>query len=250
MSFGFVISAFFAGVLTFLAPCTLPFVPAYLGFISGVSLSDLHDKKKMTGVQWKVFLNGLFFVIGFSAVFIIFGTLAGFAGTALVPYRMWFRRIGGVFAIISGFSMLDVFTIPFFNRVQGFTGFSVFKPGAFNSFILGAAFAMGWTPCVGPILGSILFLASTSNTVAEGSLMLFVFSLGLAIPFLLIALGIGSASKYILRISPYLKIFSTVGGVFLILIGMLLMSNRIGFLIGYGYRLFQFINYEGFLKYL
>lgn len=252
MNVSFIISAFIAGILTFLAPCTLPLVPGYLGFISGSSLEDLKDPEKSKSARYKIFLNGLFFMFGFSAVFIIMGTLVGFIGaTLLAPYRLWLGRIGGIFVIIFGLFMLNVLKIPFLMAEKQIKIPSFFKGGKpTNSFILGSTFAFGWTPCVGPILGSILLLASTSTSAFQGALMLTIFSAGLAIPFLLIAIGIGSASRYIQNISKYLNTVSVIGGIFLIFLGVLLVMGKIGILIAYGYRIFQFINYDRLLDYL
>lgn len=252
MDFSLIIPAFIAGVLTFLAPCTLPLVPGYLGFISGASLEDLKDPEKSGKARFKIFLNGLFFMLGFSVVFIIMGTLVGFVGARfLVPYRLWLGRIGGVFVIIFGLFMLNVLKIPFLMREKQLKAPVLFKQGKpINSFILGSAFAFGWTPCVGPILGSILLLASTSTSALQGALMLTIFSAGLAIPFLLIAVGIGSASRYIQNISKYLNVISIIGGIFLIFLGILLITGNITLLISWGYRLFQFINYDRLLDYL
>lgn len=252
MEYSLVIPAFIAGILTFLAPCTLPLVPGYLGFISGTSLEDLKDPSKSKGARWKIFLNGLFFIVGFSAVFIIMGTLIGFVGAQfLAPYRLWLGRIGGIFVIIFGLFMLNILKIPFLARETQFRAPAVFERGKpVNSLILGSAFAFGWTPCVGPILGSILLLASTSTTALQGGLLLTIFSAGLAIPFLLIAIGIGSASQYIQNISHYLNVVSVVGGIFLIFLGILLLTDNIGLLISYGYQIFQFIEYDRLLDYL
>ena len=237
MDVSLIISAFIAGVFTFLAPCTLPLVPGYLGFISGGR---------------KVFLNGFFFVLGWSAVFILLGTLIGFVGAAfLAPYRWWLGRIGGVFVIIFGLYMLKVAKIPFLQRELKFHPPVFFERGKLlNSFILGSAFAFGWTPCVGPILGSILLLTSTSATALQGAFLLAVFSAGLAMPFLAIALAIGSAARFIKRISGYLDIVSVVGGIFLVFLGVLLISGNMAFLISWGYYLFRFINYDRLLDYL
>ena len=252
MDLSLIIPALIAGILTFLAPCTLPLVPGYLGFISGASLEDIKDPEKAKRARWKIFLNGLFFMLGFSAVFIIMGTLVGFiAASLLAPYRLWLGRIGGVFVIIFGLFMLNVLKIPFLMREKQLKAPALFKQGKpLNSFILGSAFSFGWTPCVGPILGSVLLLASTSGSALQGGLLLTVFSAGLAIPFLLIAIGIGSASRYIQNISKYLNIVSVIGGVFLIALGILLVSGNIGLLISYGYKIFQFINYDRLLDYL
>lgn len=132
-----------------------------------------------------------------------------------------------------------------------FKAVGLFKQGKpINSFILGSAFAFGWTPCVGPILGSILLLASTASSALQGALLLTIFSAGLAVPFLLIAVGIGSASRYIKNISKYLNIISIIGGLFLIFLGVLLLTNKLGIWIAYLYRIFNFINYDKLLDYL
>lgn len=251
MEFSLITPAFIAGLFTFLAPCTLPLVPGYLGFISGVSLQDIHDPQKAPLVRRKILLNGLAFIVGFTVVFIAFGTLAGFLGRTLVPYRIWLTRVGGVFGIIFGLFMLRVLKIPFLNKEKQFTAPKLFTQGkALNSFFLGAAFAFGWTPCVGPILGSILLLASTSTTALQGAFLLFIFSLGLAVPFLAIAIGIGHAAQYVRRITKYLNIISVVGGLFLIVLGILLLTNNFSIFISVAYRLFDFVNYEQLLDYL
>lgn len=251
MDLSLIIPAFIAGLLTFLAPCTLPLVPGYLGFISGVSLQDLKDPEKASSARKKIFMNGLLFILGFSLVFIVLGTLAGFAGRALVPYRLWLGRIGGIFVIIFGLFMINVLKIPFLTKERQFKLPAFFQRGKpVNSLIFGSAFAFGWTPCVGPILGSILLLASTTTTVIQGAVLLAVFSLGLAVPFLLIALGIGHAAQYIGKISKYLNAVSFIGGLFIIFLGILLVTDNMAILISWGYRLFEFINYDKLLDYL
>lgn len=251
LSIGFAVAAFVAGLLTFLAPCTLPLVPAYLAFISGVDQESLKDPETAPAVRRKIFLNGLAFILGFSAVFIAFGMLAGLAGTALAPYQTWLARIGGVLVIIFGLFMLGFFKLPFFRtdkRIPIPSWLELGKPS--SSLFIGGTFAVGWTPCVGPVLGSILLLAGTSGTVLQGGLMLAIFSLGLAIPFLLIAFMFSRATYYIEKMSRYLKGVSVVGGIFLILIGLLLVTDNFGLTIEYGYELLEFINYEGLLDYL
>lgn len=251
LSIGFIVASFFAGLLTFLAPCTLPLVPAYLGFISGVDQEALKNPETAASARRKIFLNGLAFIVGFSLIFIAFGVLAGFAGTALAPYRIWLARIGGILVILFGLFMLGFFKLPFFQadkRIPIPKWLTLGKPS--SSLFIGGTFALGWTPCVGPILGSILLLAGTSGTALQGGVMLTVFSFGLAIPFLIIALAFSRATAYIDKISKYLKAISVVGGVFLILLGILLATDNFGLTIQYGYELFDFINYEGLLEFL
>lgn len=251
MELSLIISAFIAGLLTFLAPCTLPLVPAYLGFISGVDQDALTDPTTARAARRKIFLNGVAFILGFTIVFIVFGTLAGLVGQELVPYRIWLARIGGVLVILFGLFMLGVFKLPFFQsekRIPIPSWLTLGKPS--SSLFIGGTFALGWTPCVGPILGSILLLAGTSGTALEGALLLSVFSLGLAVPFLLIALGYSNATKYIDATSRYLKGVSIVGGLFLIILGLLLATGNFGLTIQYGYQLLEFINYDQLLNYL
>src|SRR3989344_332206 len=261
LSIGFIAASFFAGLLTFLAPCTLPLVPAYLGFISGVDQDALKNPVTARSARRKIFFNGLAFIVGFSLIFIVFGVLAGFAGTALAPYRVWLARVGGVLVILFGLFMLGFFSAlggsAFGGKLSAlFTDkripipnwLTLGKPS--SSLFIGGTFALGWTPCVGPILGSILLLAGTSGTAFTGGVMLTVFSIGLAIPFLLIALAFSQATKFIDASSKYLKWVSIVGGVFLIALGGLLVTDNFGLTIQYGYQLLQFINYEGLLEYL
>ena len=151
--------------------------------------------------------------------------------------------------------MLGVFKIPFLTSFlateRKFKLPFKIKPGnPLSSTLIGAAFATGWTPCVGPILGSILLLASTSSTALQGGFLLFVFSMGLAVPFLAIAAGVGAASSSIAKISKYLHWVEIIGGVFLILLGLLLITNNFVLLISYGFQFFQFLNYEALLKFL
>ena len=251
ISIGFIAASFFAGLLTFLAPCTLPLVPAYLGFISGVDQDALKNPETAKAARRKIFINGLSFIVGFSLIFIAFGVLAGFAGTALAPYRIWLARIGGVLVILFGLFMLGVFKLKIFQTDKHIPipkWLTLGKPS--SSLFIGGTFALGWTPCVGPILGSILLLAGTGGTALTGGIMLTVFSIGLAIPFLIIAFAFSKATTYINKISKYLKAVSVIGGIFLIILGFLLATDNFGLTIQYGYELFDFINYDRLLDYL
>lgn len=251
LDFSLIIPSFIAGVLTFLAPCTLPLVPGYLGFISGVSLDDLRDPMKAPRVRRRIFLNGLLYVLGFSLVFIILGSLVGFAGALLGQYRLWLTRIGGLLVIFFGLYMMHIIKLPAFGAEKHFLPVRFLKPGhPASSFLFGVAFAAGWTPCVGPVLGSILALAATSTTIAQGAFLLTIFSLGLAVPFLVIAAGIGSIAPRLPKLERYLNGVSVTGGAFLIFIGVLLLTNRLAVWIGYAYQWLGFLNYDQLLEYL
>lgn len=250
---GFILSAFIAGLLMFLAPCTLPIVPAYLGFISGISLKELEtlEGEARKRAQRRILLNGITFVLGFTLVFVFFGVLAGLLGEALAPVRIWLTRIGGVLIVFFGLFMLGVFNLKFLQVEKRIKLPKSLKMGSpLTSFGIGSAFAFGWTPCVGPILASILFLASTSATAVQGGILLLIFSLGLAIPFILVAALTSYASTFIEKGGKYFKFISIIGGVFLIGLGILLMTDNFGLTIQYGYKLFDFINYDALLDYL
>lgn len=250
-----IIPAFIAGLFTFLAPCTLPLVPGYLGFISGVSSQELNEPQKLKGVRGKIFLNGLFYVLGFSMVFILMGTVFAAGGLLLAQYRLWLSRIGGVFVIFFGLYLMGVFRrVRFLNFLEAdkHIGLGKYvKPGnPTSAFIFGATFAFGWTPCIGPVLGAILTLAASNATLAQGALLLGVFSLGLALPFLLIALGIGGAQARIEKLQKYLPAISFMGGLFLVALGYLVITDSLGVWFSYAYSLFNFINYDALLNFL
>jgi len=248
-----VIPAFIAGIITFLAPCTLPLVPAYIAFISGVSLEEFKNPEYARAARRHIMANSILYVTGFSLVFILFGLSTGILAQIFSPAKLWLTRIAGVFIIIFGALMLASIRWPFSFIIPQLPIIQKLKSGArtpFSSLMLGAAFAFGWTPCVGPVLGSILLLASTQGTAFKGALLLAVFSLGLAIPFLLVAAGISSAVRYIRSFSRFLNAVSVIGGLALVGIGILLLSNNFAILISYGYRLFQFINYDAIINYL
>ena len=249
------IPAFIAGVLMFLAPCTLPLVPGYLAFISGVSAHDANKNKETAlYVRKKILWNALFYVLGFSLVFILLGTfLSALGRLGLGSYRIYLEKVSGGLIIILGLYMTHLFDLPFFRflgRDRHFTFIQKLAPGKpLSSFLFGATFALGWSPCVGPILGSILLLASTSGTILEGTFLLAIFSLGLAIPFFLVALGIGQATRVIRQMSKYLSAFSVIGGVCITILGFLVLTGNMGVWTEIFYRVFSFIKYESLLNY-
>lgn len=254
MNGSLIIPAFIAGFFTFLAPCTLPLVPAYLAFISGVSLRDGGNRSQIRSARQAIFFNGVMYALGFSVVFIFFGVLFGLGGAALVKYKYILQRVGGVVVIFFGLYMMNVIRFPalrFLESEKHFPLARLLKPGKpLNSFLFGATFAFGWTPCIGPILGSILTLAASSATVGTGALLLAIFSLGLALPFLGIALCASSADLFIGKIQRYLQPISFIGGLFLVFIGILLVMNNLGPWIASFYRVFHFLPTDALLNYL
>lgn len=252
-----IFSSFLAGILMFLAPCTLPLVPAYLGLLSGLSAKELHDPEKVKYLRWRVFRNALFYVIGFSLVFVIFGSGISFlilksGGVA----RLWIQRVAGILVILFGLSLIGIISperfFGFLNRLRINIRVERFRKidERLGAFLGGAAFASGWTPCVGPILGTVLLLAGTRESLSQGVFLLGIFSLGLAIPFLLVALAFGSAVGVVRNLSRYFRAISAVGGIFLIFVGLVLITNNFPLLIKYGYQLFRGINYEKLLEFL
>ncbi len=250
--FSLFIPAFISGLLTFFAPCTLPLVPAYLAFISGISTKDLGNIEYTENVRARVFLNGVFFVLGFSFVFIMLGLFAGALGSFLLTSKVWFTKIGGLLVVYFGLTMLEVLPVPSFllhNNIQ--INLENKKRGTYGfSFLLGIVFGSGWTPCIGPVLGSILIFAGGSGNILSGAFLLSVFSLGLAIPFLFIARGIERAQKLVDNYAKHLWFIQKFGGVVIVLLGLLLFLDKMYFLTSFGFEVFDFMNYDSLVKYL
>lgn len=234
-----------AGVLMFLAPCTLPIVPGYLAFIAGVPAGQAGNNRR------RIFINALAFVIGFSFIFILLGTFAAAIGSVLGPWREMLGRAAGLLIIVFGLTMLGVFNIPLLSReghIRLPRWLSLGYPH--SSFLIGALFALGWSPCIGPILGTILFLASASATALMGATLLAIFSLGLALPFLVCAWLIAQADTLVARMGRLTRVLSVLGGLVLIALGILMLTNTMGLLITWGFGIFDSAGYEQLLRYL
>jgi len=243
----FAIASFVAGLLMFLAPCTLPLVPAYLAFISGVKPDEVQGNKE---ARRKIRINAIAFVLGFSTIFISFGILAGFFGSFIGPYRVLLSQIGGVFIILFGLMMLNILKITPLMRDRKITLPKFITPGEPTSaYLIGSIFALGWTPCVGPVLASVLLLATTKATVLSGGLLLAIFSAGLAVPFIATAMLYARAGNFITKYSYISRVVSIVGGLMLIGIGLLLLSNNFILTIQYGYQFLEFIGVGNLLEY-
>ncbi|QAT39570.1 cytochrome c biogenesis protein CcdA [Clostridium sp. JN-9] len=221
------ILAFSAGLLSFLSPCVLPLFPAYIGYITGTTIGDTHNSKNKFNALYKSFA----FVIGFSIIFILLGATATFLGSLVTKHMDILRKIGGIIIILFGLHTTGIFKIKFLYYEKKFIHFQSFSN--LNSLFMGMAFATGWTPCIGPILASILIYASNMNTVPKGILLLIMYSLGLAVPFILTALAVEKLTLYFKKISKYLPVFSIVSGILMIAMGILIFTNKLSILSNY-----------------
>ena len=218
--------AFLAGLLSFLSPCVLPLVPSYVGFLTGMSLPELTSRRRLA------LAHAVCFVLGFSLIFILLGASATALGRALKYYQVWLTRAGGVLIILFGLYCLGVIrlgALQMERRVQ-----LQDKPvGFLGSVRVGMAFGAGWTPCIGPILGGILGLATVATDVTRGMVLLAAYSAGLAVPFLLAALAVDSFLEWFQRFRKYIPWVMRVSGVLLIAVGLLLVTGEFTRLAGW-----------------
>jgi cytochrome c-type biogenesis protein len=218
-------AALFAGLLSFFSPCILPLIPAYFTFITGLSLDELTGART-TGVRARVIRATLSYVLGFSLVFVLMGASASFIGGAIFKYRDWIRILGGLLIILLGIHMTGLFRFGFLQferRLQ-----MQKKPLHFmGTFFVGMAFGAGWSPCIGPLLGSILIVAGNQETVAEGIGLLSVYAAGLAIPFLVLAVFIDSLLSFIKKASWSIKYINLTAGLLLLILGLLLVTDQL-----------------------
>jgi cytochrome c-type biogenesis protein len=216
--------AVLAGLASFLSPCVLALVPAYVGYLSGWSVAPSGE---LTRSRWVTFLHGLAFVFGFSIVFVALGMAASAIGILLYDNRVWLGRIGGVAIIVFGLHTMGAIRIPFLDidtRRQ-------YRPnpglGYLSSVLMGIFFSAGWSPCIGPVLGTVMGIAASNANMMRGVMLLSAYSIGMAIPFLLAALGIGGITELMRRHTNAIRILSILTGVVLVVIGILLLTNTL-----------------------
>src|SRR5262245_15333390 len=218
-----VMVAFGAGLLSFLSPCVLPLFPSYLSFITGMSVADL-TTDLTASARRRILFHALAFVIGFGLVFVALGASFSAAGQFLLDHRDWIRRIGGALIIVFGLYIAGLLKVGFLGRTQQWQIRE--KPAGYvGSFVVGVTFAIGWTPCVGPILGAILSLAGTAETVGRGIALLVAYSAGLGVPFLVSALALGSFLRFFKRYRPFIPVVERAAGVLLVVVGVLVYTN-------------------------
>lgn len=222
-------AAFVAGLLSFISPCVLPLVPSYLMYITGLSLDQLFDAVKRRRLRQTIVVNSLMFITGFSLVFIAFGASASLIGQFLTDHQQLIRKSGGVFIILFGLYVMGILNLGFLmterrihlrSRPAGYAG----------SLLIGATFAAGWTPCVGPVLGAILLYASTTETLMDGIILLVFYSVGLGLPFFGAAIGIDRFLVLFKRVRGYLGVVQAMSGALLVLFGFLVYENSLAVL--------------------
>lgn len=229
--------AFVAGVLSYASPCVLPLIPGYISFLSGLSLEELQHGSQRKTILKKTGLTSIFFVGGFSAVFISLGASASLVGRFLSLHLNILTKIAGIAIIILGLHLLGILKVGWLNvekrlkinpvRNKGSSEAKQLSPGFFGAFLMGLAFAFGWTPCIGPILAGILALAATQKTIIKGVFLLAIYSIGLGIPFIVTGFGVGIFLNFFQRYKRFIRWGEKVAGMLLIIIGMLIFSYNL-----------------------
>jgi cytochrome c-type biogenesis protein len=225
------LAALVAGILSFVSPCVLPLVPGYLSFISGVSLEGAHTGTALPeGTTQRVFLASVAFVLGFTVVFVALGASASTVGLLLNEYLWLLTKIAGVLVILFGLHTMGVLKIGALYR-QAQIDVKRKPAGPLGAFVVGLAFAFGWTPCIGPILGSILALAAREESVSQGAFLLSVYSLGLGVPFLATSLAVNRFFAAFRRVRKYYRMIEIVAGLLMVVIGVLLVLDRFSLIV-------------------
>ena len=231
------LTAFAAGLISFLSPCVLPLVPGYISIISGFSLDQLKDEQQKSTLRRTLLINSVMFIIGFSITFMAEGASASWIGQVVALRMRLLYRLAGLIIIVFGVHLLGIVKINFLYRDKRFH--NIEKPrGVVGALVLGLAFAFGWTPCIGPILAGILTMASTKETVSEGVAMLAVYSMGLGIPFLLTSLGVNQFLAFYGRFKRHFRAVEMASGALVIAVGVLILTNNLSRLAGW----FSFLN--------
>lgn len=231
------VGAFVAGLLSFLSPCVLPLIPSFITYITGLSFADIQAEHPTHEVRQQTIAHSLLFIAGFTFVFVLLGASATFIGGFLHEHMDVIRKVGGALIVIFGIHVSGLVPI---HLLLGEKRLHVHrKPaGYLGSFLVGLAFAAGWTPCIGPILASILMVAATEETVTKGILLLFTYSMGLAIPFFLSSLAMHQFLTFFNRFKKHIRILEIVTGLFLVIVGVMIFTNYLSVLSRYTMKWF------------
>jgi cytochrome c-type biogenesis protein len=229
--------AFGAGLISFLSPCVLPLIPGYVSYISGQSLQDIIDSKKTN------FFPLVLFCFGFSTVFVLLGASASFLGQALLQNSEFLRIVAGIIIVIFSFQLLGIINIPYLNFEKRFDAKE--SRNILFPYVIGLAFGFGWTPCIGPILGSILALASIEETLSRAIILLISYSLGLAIPFVLSGYLIQRFLLFSKNFRKNINLISKIGGITLLVTGILILTNQLQAIGFYIIKVFPFMQNFG-----
>lgn len=236
--------AFTSGIVSFFAPCVVPLIPAYIGYVTGVSLNDLKlhgEGRYRQTILW----SSILYILGFSLIFVVLGVGAAGFGIVLRQYTDIIQRIGGVIIIIFGLEFAGILNLGFFAKEAKFELPEwANRLGHGRAFLLGLIFGLSWTPCVGAVLGTILILAANSATAWQGGLLLFVYSLGISIPFLIISMTLVQAPQYLKLITKHIRVISLVAGLLLAMIGVLLLTDTYKYLNSWLFEIAFSLGYE------
>ena len=238
------LAAAFAGLLSFVSPCVLPLVPGYLSFISGVNMAAYRGQEAPPGLGRRVALLSLSFVLGFSVVFIALGAAASVVGATLQAYKRELARVGGVVVILLGLHTAGLLPLRWL-LVEKRAEVRTAPRGLAGAFVVGLAFAFGWTPCIGPILGTILLYAAQQETVGRGVALLAAYSAGLGVPFVVAGLAVNAFFAAFTRLRPHLRAFEVLSGVLLVVVGVLLLTDRLSLVARTLTRLFPVLSTIG-----
>jgi len=232
------IGAFIADLLSFLSPCVFPLIPSYITYITGLSFADLQAEHPSHIIRQKSILHSLSFIAGFTVVFVLLGASATYIGSVLQENATIIRKIGGVLLVILGIHVTGILPLKF---LLGEKRVSIkHKPAGYvGSFLVGIAFAAGWTPCIGPILAAILAVAATQDSVYHGIILLLLYSMGLGVPFFISALAMHRFLIVFNRFKKYIHIFEVFTGILMIVIGVLIYTNWLSRLSGFATVLFK-----------
>lgn len=219
-----ILTAFIAGFLSFLSPCVLPLIPSYISYITGITFGELTQETLPRKIRFLTAVHSLLFISGFTAIFVLLGLSFTFLGSFILRNHQLIEKIGGIIVILFGLHIAGAINLNFLQREKK-VDIKTKPLGYLGSFLVGATFSLGWTPCVGPILSSILILSSTVGEAKQGATLLLSYSLGMGLPFFISSLLINNFLFYFGRIKKYLRAISIISGIFIVIVGILILTG-------------------------